>query len=117
MYARLFSSDPPGDAFDRSEANVPLIKTPSMSRTVVNNSLRKKENNCFHLKVKLKYTYLTEYFYSRHKIFNSIQVNKMWQKSSSVYQSLYHAYMQQDKCEMTKTYLLVCMSTVPDVMI
>lgn len=40
MYARLFSSDPPGDAFDRSEAKVPLIKTPSMSRTVVNNSLR-----------------------------------------------------------------------------
>lgn len=43
MYARLFSSDPPGDAFDRSEANVPLIKTPSMSRTVVNNSLREKK--------------------------------------------------------------------------
>lgn len=41
MYARLFSSDPPGDAFDRSEAKVPLIKTPSMSRTVVNNSLRR----------------------------------------------------------------------------
>lgn len=40
IYARLFSSDPPGDTFDRSEANVPLIKTPSMSRTVVNNSLR-----------------------------------------------------------------------------
>lgn len=44
MYARLFSSEPPGEAFDRSEANVPLIKTPSMSRTVVNNSLRGKKN-------------------------------------------------------------------------
>jgi hypothetical protein len=43
MYARLFSSDPPGEALDRSEARVPLIKTPSMSRTVVNNSLRRKK--------------------------------------------------------------------------
>ena len=56
MYARLFSSDPPGDAFDRSEANVPLINTPSMSRTVVNNSLRVGRNNYFHYKVKAKYS-------------------------------------------------------------
>lgn len=40
MYALLFSSDPPWDAFDRSEAKVPLIRTPSISSTVVNNSLQ-----------------------------------------------------------------------------
>lgn len=38
----MFSSGPPWEAFDRSEASVPLMRTPSISRTVVNNSLRVK---------------------------------------------------------------------------
>lgn len=51
MYALLFSSDPPWDAFDRSEAKVPLMRTPSISSTVVNNSLRGKEiSSMLHLK-------------------------------------------------------------------
>lgn len=38
----MFSSGPPWEAFDKSEASVPLMRTPSISSTVVNNSLRVK---------------------------------------------------------------------------
>lgn len=72
MYARLFSSDPPGDAFDRSEANVPLIKTPSMSSTVVNNSLG-GERKHLRLKAKPRHSSITEHFYLRHRMISGTE--------------------------------------------
>lgn len=92
MYARLFSSDPPGDAFDRSEARVPLIKTPSMSRTVVNNSLG-GERKDRHLKAKPRYCWLSEQFYLKHRAVNgSLRVSDVEESVARLWPPPLHIY-------------------------